>query len=187
MTSNYIAPVEKLAGETVYPADWNRFVDNQQDFHARLTTLEAAAPPDPDFSSFPIGGIIAFYKPVAQIPAGWFLCDGTNSTPDLRSAFIYGASIDDDIGDTGGAATHTHTNPDTNTNGGHSHTASGNTSTGAYTSAASGSTPVASSGHTHSISLTTTSKGDHKHTVGATAAGSTLPPYVKLYWIMRAS
>jgi hypothetical protein len=40
-------------------------------------------------------GIIAMWSgTVATIPAGWVLCDGNNSTPDLRDRFIVGATQD---------------------------------------------------------------------------------------------
>lgn len=43
---------------------------------------------------------------VANIPAGWQLCDGTNGTPDMRGAFVVGYNPDDTdynaIGKTGG-------------------------------------------------------------------------------------
>jgi hypothetical protein len=39
----------------------------------------------------PQGAIIMWSGSIAQIPAGWALCDGTNGTPDLRSRFIVGA------------------------------------------------------------------------------------------------
>jgi hypothetical protein len=41
-------------------------------------------------------GLIAMHKgTIATIPAGWYLCDGTNGTPDLRDKFIVGARQDD--------------------------------------------------------------------------------------------
>jgi hypothetical protein len=43
---------------------------------------------------------------IANIPAGWALCNGANGTPDLRSRFIKGAAAEP--GGTGGSATHTH-------------------------------------------------------------------------------
>ncbi len=68
-------------------------------------------------NAFPSGGIIAWSGTVANIPTGWVLCDGTNSTPDLRDRFIIGAKQDDSgvaktnvtgsLTQTGGAATHT--------------------------------------------------------------------------------
>jgi hypothetical protein len=45
---------------------------------------------------------------IANIPAGFVLCDGLNGTPDLRSKFVKGAAAAAEAGDTGGSATHTH-------------------------------------------------------------------------------
>ena len=46
-------------------------------------------------SSFVTGMIIMWNSTVASIPSGWVLCDGNNSTPDLRDKFIVGAKQDD--------------------------------------------------------------------------------------------
>ena len=48
------------------------------------------------------------------IPTGWQLCDGTNSTPDLRNRFIVGSGSSYAVGNTGGTkdavvVNHTHT------------------------------------------------------------------------------
>lgn len=42
----------------------------------------------------PIGGIIMWSGSIASVPSGYQLCDGTNSTPDLRNRFIVGANAD---------------------------------------------------------------------------------------------
>ena len=42
----------------------------------------------------PSGGIILWSGAVSAIPSGWVLCDGNNSTPDLRSRFVVGATGD---------------------------------------------------------------------------------------------
>jgi microcystin-dependent protein len=42
--------------------------------------------------SFPKGMIMLWSGPVSSIPQGWSLCDGNNSTPDLRGRFVVGAS-----------------------------------------------------------------------------------------------
>lgn len=44
--------------------------------------------------SIPSGGIIMWSGAVSAIPSGWVLCDGSNSTPDLRSRFVVGATGD---------------------------------------------------------------------------------------------
>jgi hypothetical protein len=53
--------------------------------------VEWAAVPE----GVPSGVIVMWSGTVATIPTGWFLCDGTNDTPDLRDRFIVGAKEDD--------------------------------------------------------------------------------------------
>lgn len=38
------------------------------------------------------GMIIMWFRPIAEIPNGWHLCDGTDGYPDLRDKFVLGAS-----------------------------------------------------------------------------------------------
>jgi len=45
---------------------------------------------------------------LGAIPTGWALCDGTSGTPDLRDKFIQGAGGSLNVGNTGGAASHSH-------------------------------------------------------------------------------
>lgn len=59
----------------------------------------------------PEGGIILWSGSIATIPTGWVICDGTNSTPDLRDRFVVGAGSTYAVDATGGASTltaHTH-------------------------------------------------------------------------------
>lgn len=42
----------------------------------------------------PQGIIVMWSGTIATIPSGWVLCDGTNSTPDLRNRFIVAADAD---------------------------------------------------------------------------------------------
>src|SRR5262245_14075787 len=42
----------------------------------------------------PSGVIVMWSGTIATIPSGWFLCDGTNGTPDLRDKFVVGATSD---------------------------------------------------------------------------------------------
>ena len=50
------------------------------------------------YLSFPLGGIVMWSGTIAQIPAGWYLCDGGTygglKTPDLRNRFIVGSAGD---------------------------------------------------------------------------------------------
>lgn len=121
------------------------------------------------------------------IPSGWVLCNGSNSTPDLRNRFIYGASIDSDVGNTGGADTHTHTNPDTGSDGAHNHGTKSATTGGPSTtvSGSAGLYECSSNAHTHSVSISTGNCASHTHDVGDTNSASTLPPYIKRVFIMK--
>jgi microcystin-dependent protein len=71
-----------------------------------------------NLNDIPIGSICAWNT--KNIPKGWSICDGTNSTPDLRSKFILNKDSNDTLGGQGGsdyvtlvsdniAPTHTHT------------------------------------------------------------------------------
>lgn len=69
-----------------------------------------------------VGIICIWLGTLATIPPGWRLCDGGGGTPNLsQSNYVKGAGSDGEIGNTGGAATHTH-----NGNLGHTHASSGN-------------------------------------------------------------
>lgn len=54
------------------------------------------------------GMIVAWSGAIVNIPSGWVLCDGNNSTPDLRDRFIIAAGSSYNPNDSGGAATHIH-------------------------------------------------------------------------------
>ena len=57
-------------------------------------------------SGIPSGGIIIWSGAANAIPTGWYLCDGSNNTPDLRGRFVVGYHNGDgdyDVNDTGGA------------------------------------------------------------------------------------
>ena len=54
-------------------------------------------------SAFVTGMIILWYGDTSNIPGGFVLCDGQNSTPDLRDRFIIGAGNNFNAGSTGGS------------------------------------------------------------------------------------
>ena len=134
----------------------------------------------PTPSGFVTGMIIMWNSTVASIPSGFVLCDGNNSTPDLRDKFIVGAKQDDSgtaktnvsgsLTQTGGSATHTLTEAEMPS-------------------------------HIHHMNITTDSSGpfgsvfaagnnSSQGFVGTTSKGSgnahnNLPPYFALCFIMK--
>ena len=65
-------------------------------------------------SGFPTGGIIMWSGSVATIPSGWYLCDGTNGTPNLTDRMVIGAGSTYAVDGTGGSKdaiipSHSHT------------------------------------------------------------------------------
>lgn len=158
-------------------------------------------------ASFPSGGIIIWSGSVAAIPSGWYLCDGTNSTPDLRDRFVVGAGTTYAVGNTGGskdatAISHTHTFSATSGSGG--------TDGSFYVAAGAGRSEGGASGG-FSITNTTAQSFDrttgsypttvgsynytaaHTHTIsgttgstGSSGTNANLPPYYALCYIMKA-
>lgn len=45
-------------------------------------------------ATIPRGIIVMWYGSTSSIPAGWYLCNGLNDTPDLRDKFVVGAVTD---------------------------------------------------------------------------------------------
>ena len=52
--------------------------------------------------NLPKGIIVSWYGSIEEIPKGWALCDGNNTTPDLRNRFIIGGGDKYKIGEKGG-------------------------------------------------------------------------------------
>lgn len=55
-----------------------------------------------------IGMIAQWSGSIGSIPTGWFLCDGSRGTPDLRDRFSLASGPSFNVGDTGGSINHTH-------------------------------------------------------------------------------
>jgi len=67
--------------------------------------------------SLVFGIITEWAGAIGNIPPNWFLCDGTNGTPDLRDKFLVSDGPNFSVGDEGGDPTHIHPF----TGDGHSH------------------------------------------------------------------
>jgi len=147
---------------------------------------------NPVVNSIPTGVITMWSGTIATIPSGWLLCDGTNSTPDLRNRFIVGA-----YSDTAGVAYTTITGANTQIGGSkdaivvsHTHTATvtdpGHVHAGVQQSgsAANGGGPLTvTSGNTASA---TTGISVANSTTGSSGTNANLVPYFALAYIMKA-
>jgi microcystin-dependent protein len=149
--------------------------------------------------SMPSGGIIMWSGSVAAIPDGWFLCDGSNGTPDLRDRFIIGARQDDtgvaktnvtgSLTQSGGSkdailVSHNHTATSVVTDPGHTHNVTvlgtlGGTTAGLMDR--DDNTARATTSATTGITVATTIS-----TEGSSGTDANLPPYYALAFIMRA-
>ena len=108
--------------------------------------------------SIPVGGIIMWSGSIATIPPGWWLCDGTVGTPDLRDRFLVGAGNTYSPGNTGGAASHTLTTAQLPS---HAH--------------AQGGSAVSNGSHTHSLTNgSAASNGAHTHTLSGDTGNNTV-------------
>jgi len=134
-------------------------------------------------TTIPLGVITLWYGSIGSVPTGWYLCDGSNGTPDLRNKFIVGAGSTYAVNATGGSAdaivvSHTHSVTDP----GHAH--------GIY--AISDAPPNtynlnASSVRGSSIAATNSAvTGISIVSAGTSGTNANLPPYYALAYIMKS-
>ena len=136
-------------------------------------------------SGVPTGVIVIWSGAQADIPTGWVICDGNNSTPDLRSRFVIGAGSGGlySVGDTGGSkdatlVSHSHTiNNHTHTINNHTHDFSASTTGGnhdhqyidQYVVINNGYRPwPASNNDCAQRNINTTGSGSHSHSISGT-------------------
>mgnify|MGYP005702401535 FL=1 len=117
-------------------------------------------------AGIPSGGIIIWSGAANAIPSGYVLCDGNNSTPDLRDRFLVGAGNSYSVADTGGATTDSV-----------SISISGSTSSQISISGSNGY--IQPSSHPN--------RPQHSHTFSGSGSATvdTLPPYYALCYIMK--
>ena len=92
----------------------NDFTYNPSTNTLTVGTISATTVVSTGSGAFISGMIIAWSGSVANIPTGFVLCDGNNSTPDLRDRFIIGAGNNYNVDATGGSkdailVSHSHT------------------------------------------------------------------------------
>ena len=156
-------------------------------------------------AAFTTGMIMMWSGTIATIPTGWVLCNGSNSTPDLRNKFVIGAHTD-----SAGVAYSTVTGSNTQTGGtkdaivvSHTHTFTG-TALGTHahettfnqTSKSNNATPYILSNPSigenlnGSVNLTSSSvsagtPAGTNSTEGSSGTNQNLPPYYALAFIMK--
>jgi len=150
-------------------------------------------------AAFSTGMIMMWSGTIATIPTGWVLCNGSNSTPDLRNRFIIGAHSD-----SAGVAYSTVTGSNTQTGGtkdainvSHTHTITdaGHThANGSYNQLLSttGSGTVATFNNDAnepdlrgSGTISTVTTGITIDSAGSSGTNQNLPPYYALAYIMK--
>jgi microcystin-dependent protein len=134
-------------------------------------------------SPFTVGMILIWSGSLGSVPAGWALCDGSNSTPDLRDRFIVGAGSTYAVGATGGSAnaivvTHTHSLTDP----GHLHTTTLPDST---IGSPGGGSPTVSGYANTTYNTSTQTTGITVQNAGSSGTNANLPPYYALAYIMK--
>mgnify|MGYP001424272336 CR=1 FL=1 len=134
-------------------------------------------------NAIPSGGIIIWSGSSSAIPSGWYLCNGSNGTPDLRNRFVVGAGSTYAVAATGGSAdaivvSHTHSVTDP----GHQHSiimsSANNTQNGTPSKL---STTVNQTGNTENATT-----GISIQSAGASGTNANLPPYYALCYIQKA-
>lgn len=149
----------------------------------------------------PTGLISMWSGTIANIPAGWFLCDGTNGTPNLADKFVLGTTTNAQIGNTGGSKDIAVTG----TTDGHALTAAqtirittveslgGSFSNGVFTIPGDGTYSSfiktenndGVGGDTGIRMKTNAASSAHSHNLNVTLTDKNLPPYYKLAFIMK--
>jgi len=82
---------------TFSPSTTIKSAEVNQNFDDAIDGLNVAAP----------SGLISLWSgAIVDIPDGWFLCNGANSTPDLRNKFVVGAGDTHAVDAVGGESTH---------------------------------------------------------------------------------
>ena len=185
-----------LDGVTASATEINK-LDGLTASTAQLNTLASGG------GIIPTGGIIMWSGAVSAIPTGWVLCNGSNSTPDLRNRFVVGAGSTYAVNATGGTDSvslstanlpaHSHSfsgTGTTNTTGAHVH------ASGWYgPRGASGQAIIFASNDPNDGNVNTGSAGDHSHTVsvsgttgnqGSGSSHENRPPYYALAYIMKS-
>jgi hypothetical protein len=150
--------------------------------------------------AFTAGMIMMWSGTIATIPTGWVLCNGSNSTPDLRNRFVIGAHSDTagvaystvtgsntTSGGSKDAIVVSHTHTATVTDPGHTHSSSNTNFLGNWSGGSQNlRNDIRSVGYDSvSINSNTTGITVSNSTEGSSGTNANLPPYYALAFIMK--
>jgi microcystin-dependent protein len=148
-------------------------------------------------ATIPAGLISMWSGSIGSIPSGWYLCDGSNGTPNLTDRFVVGAGSTYAVNGTGGATSVTLT---TNNLPAHTHTATVTDPTHSHTiptpvQGLAGSGASGWQGTNTGVSYTYSASATNAASTGITVANSSvgsgtsfsiLPTYYALAFIQKA-
>lgn len=146
-------------------ASINNLLPSQSGNAGKYLTTDASNISWGTVNAVPSGLISLWSGSIASIPSGWYLCNGSNGTPDLRDKFIVGAGSTYAVAASGGAITHTHTVP--------------------ATQQIWGITPGHGGGG-YIITMAANENAQRATVDASVSTGSSLPPYYALAYIMKA-
>jgi microcystin-dependent protein len=151
--------------------------------------------------TIPSNIIIIWSGTIQNIPDGWYLCDGTNNTPNLRDRFVVGAGSSYNLNATGGSKdaivpAHSHSFVSINSGGNHSHTInrfSGNQNGSYFNVGGVGGANRHSYAFGGNATLDSRTIPSHNHSGGTVnlsgvdGTDKNLPPYYALAYIMKGA
>jgi len=188
-------------GQTTVALAINALLPTQTSNSGKYLTTDGSTASWGSVVTFTSGMILMWSGTIATIPSGWYLCNGSNGTPDLRNRFIIGAHSDTSsvaystvtgsntqTGGTKDAIVVSHTHTATVTDAGHSHTLPNSTSAQAGFDNGGASTTDAGSSRTPSMATNTATTGISvtNSTEGSSGTNQNLPPYYALAFIMKS-
>jgi hypothetical protein len=185
----------RISGEIWFSAGYNYklvlkdasdvLIATYDNLYGIIGTIPTSAP------TLPSGVIVLWSGAIGSIPSGYYLCDGTNGTPDLRDRFIIGAGNTYSVSQTGGSAdlivvSHTHTATSVVTDPGHTHTATGAQTLNGGGGGFNWTGPVNPASQTTNTATTGITVATTNASTGTSGTGANIPPYYALAYIMKS-
>ena len=156
-------------------------------------------------SILPAGVIVMWSGSSASIPTGWYLCNGSNGTPNLMDRFVLGAGNSYAVGATGGTAdaivvSHGHTASSSTSTSisdpGHVHTFPGDDQLSSWATSVNninydavsggGSGHIYNTGSSGTGISASSSTSTTVNSTGSSGTGQNMPPYYALCYIMKS-